>query len=403
MMIASGLGSSMSAFIVVGVLCSSCMINSGTGDDNTGLASPATGYASAGDAPASPGEWSRRKVMPIKPPDQPGAATDGSLPAKPAATRTGLAPAAAIIWTVDLGASPTSLWPAAYSTLTATTNMDVGPTPYYIRIWDRETSVYLATCGTGTTCSAAVTRANADFTSFMAVVSDAAGVVVASSFADVYWHGAGVRLTESAPTVPVGGATTLTAITDYDVATSPFHVEIYDITTATVLRSCGAGTRCSVTVSQTTAATHRYRACFAVASSSFPPSSFLECAVDQYATWASTSTRIVLMASRASDTAYTVTAMTSIDVGSTPYFTQIYTLEGDRIASCGTGTTCSTTFSPEVSGSSLVAFVAPSSPTLNMLGIAQANSCDLLFLGGQGVPHSPTGPPPIGPVGIPQY
>jgi hypothetical protein len=377
-MFARGLDSSMCAFAVIGALCGGCGISSDAGDGATGQASSAIGDASAGGGRVSPEDGSRQKVMPVKPPAQPGAVTDGSLPAKTASIRTSLAQAAAA-WTVDLEASAASLWPAQYTTLTATANMDVGPTPYFIRIWDTKTGVYLASCGAGTTCSVAVTRANSDFTSFTAVVADGANMAVASSFVDVYWHGAGIQLTQSAPTVPLGGTITLTSITDYDVGPSPFFVEIYDVTAATIVARCGAGTRCFVTVSQTTATTHRYRACFTALSSSFPPLNALQCTIDHSASWTngSASARVLLTASPTSGGIYTVTALTSSDVGPTPYYIQIYTLEGGRIASCASGTICSTSFAPGLNAQTLVGFVGPWSPTLPPSapgGVIQVNS-----------------------------
>jgi hypothetical protein len=356
--------------------------------------------------------------MPVKPPDQPGVVTEGSLPAKRSAVRTTLVPASGAGWTVDLEALPTSLWPAQHSTLTATANMDVGPAHYLICIWDSKIAGYIAQCPTGTTCSASVTRANADFTSFTATIMDGGvdglcggrnSLAVASSFADVDWHGAGVRMTETAPTVPVGGTITLTAITDYDIGTSPFFVEIYDITAATILTRCGVGTRCAVTVSQTTATTHRYRACFAVASSSFPPPNALECTVDHAASWASTSRRIVLTVTPIVPGMYTVTALAT-DVGPTPNVIAIYTLEsGFPVAVCGMGTICSTSVFSGANDQTLVGFVGPFSATLPPPappGVDQSNSLSVpvkhcpLPSGCQGAPV--VSGPVLGPPGVPK-
>src|SRR6266516_1644168 len=53
-------------------------------------------------------------------------------------------------------AAPPPPWP---TTITASPQT-LGPTPYYIRIYDTSTSstTLLATCGTGTSCSVSVTR-----------------------------------------------------------------------------------------------------------------------------------------------------------------------------------------------------------------------------------------------------
>jgi hypothetical protein len=57
-------------------------------------------------------------------------------------------------------------------TLTATTNADVGPTPYYITIYSETTGAELAVCGFGTTCTATVTQATPGAQTFEAFVGD---------------------------------------------------------------------------------------------------------------------------------------------------------------------------------------------------------------------------------------
>jgi hypothetical protein len=57
-------------------------------------------------------------------------------------------------------------------TLTATTNTDVGPTPYYMTIYSETTGAELAVCGAGTTCSATVTQSAPGTQTFEAFVGD---------------------------------------------------------------------------------------------------------------------------------------------------------------------------------------------------------------------------------------
>ncbi len=57
-------------------------------------------------------------------------------------------------------------------TLTATTNTDVGPTPYYISIYSETTGAELALCGFGTTCTATVAQGIPGAQTFEAFVSD---------------------------------------------------------------------------------------------------------------------------------------------------------------------------------------------------------------------------------------
>lgn len=347
-----------------------CMTEDGGPADDSSAAAPSSEAQQELAAPAiAVGE---RKAMPVRPADRAGVATDGTLPPKPASVAGHITPA--VSWTVHLNASTGSLWPSQYTTLTATANMDVGPTPYYIRIWDGQAGVFLASCATGTTCVGTVTRPIVDYTSFTALVEDSAGYLQSTSLEyDIEWHGSGVQLTDPATTVAIGGNSTLTTTTTYDIGSSPFYVEIFDVTTATVLQICGAGTTCTATVSQAAAATHEYKAVFSGYGTSYPPPNVLETTASHYVTWASAGDSISLSAPATTFSTVTVTATSSIDVGPTPYYIQIYDEAGTRIASCGAGTTCSTSFTPATSGSHLVAFIAPSSTALPPAG-AQAAS-----------------------------
>jgi hypothetical protein len=278
--------------------------------------------------------------------------------------------AAAVAWSVGLTASPPSTWPTDPTTLTATANMDVGPTPYYIRIRDFDSNTFIATCGTGTTCQVSVTRPIIQTSSFGAYVEDLQGNVVADSIGQliigalsVSWHGSGVRLTESATNVRIGGATTLFASSS-DVGPSPFYVGVYDVTTGGFVAQYGFGTGITASVSQGTATTHAYRACFSSFGTSYPPPNLLECGTTQYVTWSNSGHTVSLTAPSTTFGSELVTATASLDVGPTPYFIQIYSIEEGRLASCGAGTTCTVTFTPSMSGSHLVAFIAQSSATL---------------------------------------
>jgi hypothetical protein len=357
-------------------------------------ADASVGVADDDVAPQDPAGKAPQKMMPVKPPDHPGV-VDGELPVKPAS----LQPLADIIPTISLVASQPSPWPMTYTLLTAQANIDVGSTPYYIRIWDVETGTYLANCGTGATCSVSVTRPNVDSTSFTAVIADLTHPPVASASTQVYWHVSGVKLTQSITTAALGARAILTATTDYDISSSPFYVQLYDDTTPALLQSCGGGTQCSVAVSQTTATTHAYRACFSGFGASMPPPNLLECTAERFIAWSSTGITVALSASQG-----TVTASSSVDVGPTPYFIQIFDFAGSRLAVCGSGTSCSASFNAAWGGSYLMALVGPSTTAPDATATAVSSVIGLFSIGNgaQGTVVG-SGPHPSGPVGRPPF
>lgn len=305
------------------------------------------------------------KPAPVAPPTMPGVTLGSELPPKPAHSGQAMAVSATFTWSVKLTATSTYLWPTQYTTLTATANADVGPTPYYIRIWDGGAGQYVATCGSGTTCTASVTKATETFDEFTAVITDLNGYQQASSILmDIYWHGAELAVSASPTTVAVGASSTVTATTTQDIGPSPFYMEIFDTTTGTFLKSCGYGTSCSVAVSQAAATTHTFQAFLSSYSTALPPAGLQETTPPIYVSWANSGWSLSLSAPSSTYSTVTVTATASINVGSTPYYIEIFDENGTQLASCGSGTTCSVVFQPSTSGNNLVAFIASSSKSL---------------------------------------
>src|ERR1700733_12781655 len=113
-----------------------------------------------------------------------------------AAPATPTLPAVGDGFAVSLATSSPDPLAGGSVTLTATTNANVGPTPYYITIYSETTGAELAICGSGTTCSATVTQSSPGTQDFEAFVGDdAAGdgqpgfVVVPSNEVPVaWWH-----------------------------------------------------------------------------------------------------------------------------------------------------------------------------------------------------------------------
>jgi hypothetical protein len=111
-----------------------------------------------------------------------------------AAPATPASPAAGDGFSISLATSSAEPLAGGSVTLTATTNANVGPTPYYITIYSETTGAELAICGTGTTCSATVEQNSPGTQDFEAFVGDdVAGdgqpgfVVVSSSEVPVTW------------------------------------------------------------------------------------------------------------------------------------------------------------------------------------------------------------------------
>lgn len=285
-------------------------------------------------------------------------------------------------WTVSLSASVTYLWPTQYSTLTATASQDVGPTAYFIYIINANTGATVATCGTGTTCSVSLTYPTPTYDDFYAIIatsSAGANQQAMSSEIPVDWQGIDLTLAASVNTLPVGNTSTLTATSDTNISSSPFYIQIWDTTAGgaplNAPYTCGGGTTCSVSVSQSVATTHAFVATFAYDSTTYPPSGLQTTSATSYVTWTASGWTVSLNApAQTINGPETITATANGDVGPTPYYIQIFDENGTRIASCGSGSTCSVSYTPaRYPGSCFVAFVASYSTTLPPANI-QASS-----------------------------
>ena len=283
--------------------------------------------AAASPAPTALAGAHIGKPVPVRPPSSPGAGLGAAIPAKPDHARE-VTPLTA--WSVSLTASSNWLWPTQYSTLTATANMDVGPTPYYLRIYDETAGAYVVTCATGTTCSVPVTQPTPATHYYIAVVSYASsgyppgGEQAASGSVGVVWQGVYLSLSASPTTVPVGTGAALTATTSADIGPSPFWTEIYDVTTGTRVAVCGYGTSCSTTVSQGAATTHEYIAYLSNYAAAFPPPGIQETSRVSFITWSGLGWRVSLSAPSATYGSETVTAYANGNVGPTPYYIEIF-------------------------------------------------------------------------------
>lgn len=266
---------------------------------------------------------------------------------------------------VGLSASPQYLAPGARTVLTATANMDVGQTPWYIEIFDRSTATWLASCGTGKTCSASALQSVATVHSYVAWVSGYGtgypppSIQVTSAFLGVVWFG--ITLTASPTALLPGGTTTLTATANADVGPSPYYVSIFDQTTGARVTSCPTGTVCKVAVPQSASTIRVYVAYVSGYGTTNPPPTVQATSRSVQVTWLS----IRLDACNSSNLSCantggspfflapgvgaTLTATASQDVGTTPFYIQLFDQTSRTFLSqCGSGISCNTVVSQPV-------------------------------------------------------
>lgn len=284
--------------------------------------------------------------------------------------------------TVNLTADPIYQWISHQSTLTATTNYDVGPTPYYISIYytgsssesggSYENSVLLQSCSTGTTCSIKEgehlpvenTPVAATYKAFVASYPpafDYPEYIVASDIVNVTFHGGGAKLKAGKPTTTVGGnAVTLTATSTLPVEQVYYHIMIFDETTGQRLAYCSSGTTCMATVSQSQAATHKYMSYIGLGGTSLPVL-YASKSPPIYVTWSNAGYEVALSYKYVSgQVEFTATANKSV-TGTGNYISVYNLTTGQRAAICGIGSVCKATYNYKA-GTSYAAFIATSYP-----------------------------------------
>jgi hypothetical protein len=178
-----------------------------------------------------------------------------------------------------------------------------------------------------------------------AVQAAANGFVVTPSFTG--------PLSAGSNTLSLRGSTTLTIATNMDVGPTPYYIEIFDISLppdagiGTLLVACGSGTTCTTgPVSYSFADTHRFVAYVSGYGTSAPPPNVVATSAKTFVTWSSKGYTLSLPTGVGCVAPGTgqVTATSSVDVGPTPYYIEIFDPSGSRLNTCGYGTTCTATF-----------------------------------------------------------
>jgi hypothetical protein len=177
----------------------------------------------------------------------------------------------------SVAASSNTTSVGASVTLTVTADQDIGPTPYYLEIFDVTTGGRVVACGFGTTCSGNVSQSAATTHKYVGYLASGlegtnppSGVVSTSAFTFVTWNNLGYRVS-----VPVQvtcfephGSAVITATTNIDVGPTPYWIEIFN-QAGTRLAVCGSGTTCTGSASCGTVGA--YYGFISSNSTSFPP------------------------------------------------------------------------------------------------------------------------------------
>jgi len=156
-------------------------------------------------------------------------------------------------YSVTLSASTTSPTSNQSVTLTATANTNVGPTPYYLDIWDQTTGTMVNDVGTGTTDTGTVSEPSGSQTYIAYITSNPTSQynpVATSNQVIVTWAPMLVTLSASTTSPAANQSVTLTATANTNVGPTPYYIDIWDQTTRTMVKAIRYGTTDIGTVSE---------------------------------------------------------------------------------------------------------------------------------------------------------
>jgi hypothetical protein len=276
-------------------------------------------------------------------------------------------------WTIAVSASPSNPNTASSSTLTATANASVSGTGFVISIFDASTGSSLASCSTGSTCTASVSQNSAMNRTYNAYVAQSStsmppSNVQASASTSVSWTSQWtVSLAPSNSSPNTASAVTLTATANASVSNTGYVISIFDASTGSSLASCSTGSTCTASVTKTSATTRSYNAYVAPSSTSMPPSN-VQASASTTVAWTSqwTATLSTSNSNPLPTGSATLTATSNHTVTGSPYVIGIYDLNtGALVTSCSSGSTCSTSVSQVLpSTHTYIAYVSEAGSTV---------------------------------------
>jgi len=261
----------------------------------------------------------------------------------------------------NLTASPQYLRPYQATTITVSASVDVGPTPFWLEIFDGSTGQNIAICASGWTCSASVTMYGATvhyFTGYISAYGTTNAPPSVQSSTNVYAFWMSVTVSASAVALAPGGTTTLVATTNADVGPSPYYISIFDTTTNTRVALCGTGTRCTANYTVSGSSVRDFFAYIGNSSASAPPSPTLVSSNNYVeATWMSIDLSVSppLLSPNA---AVTLNAFASMSMAGTNYFIALYDQGTGYITECGNASSCATSVTqPTVTAHTFIAYI----------------------------------------------
>jgi hypothetical protein len=157
--------------------------------------------------------------------------------------------------------------------------------------------------------------------------------------------------------------TTLTAVSNHSVSGTPYRLSIFDLDARAYVAVCATGATCVATVTRSTAGPDSYVALVSLKPRGpvdYPPPGYVAYDVAQVQ-WNATSVSLAASPTTvAVGGSTTLTATTSADVSSSPFFIEIYdTSTHTLLNSCGDGTVCTATeTADQAMTDSFVAYVA---------------------------------------------
>lgn len=261
-----------------------------------------------------------------------------------------------------MSASPQYLAPTGKSTITVSANVNVGPTPWYLELFDATTGAFLAYCGTGSSCSATVQQNTATIHKFVGYISNYGNTnppTGVQSSGSVYAYWMSLSISASSYGVAPGGTTTLTASTNTDVGPSPYWLSIFDGTTGTKVTSCASGSSCSGNYTVAGSAVRDFWAYIGGSGTTAPPAPLLESSAN-YAEVVWISVSLVANPTMLSPNGATqLTASASMSVYNTAYYIAIFdTSVPSFVTQCGNGSSCATSVTESnVTSHNFIAYV----------------------------------------------